>query len=460
MKIACIGAGGRYFIRPLGDVAVSEELHGSEIVLYDIDRERAEMMAGVARRFSDHAGAGLTVRCADQLADAVEGASFVLASIGGVGGAGALGYQQSPIHINDCLISARHGVYQIVGDTAGPAAMAAAFRSVPIYLNICREMEKRAPEAIMLNHANPMAVLCRAMNKYTSVRCVIGICHGVQAGIQYVAEVLKVQPQELDTVWIGTNHYYWFTRLCHRGKDVMDEFWRRIRARLPERQHEMCRELSEIYGYWLTYPSDDHAVEFYPFLAQVRDQDHLPYGMGEYGHGRDLMPYYAGQKTIEELRKQDLALSRKEMLRGYAEELDGAELPEASTDPVTGEGTARLMADIAQGRRAVHVLNIPNRGAVPNLPRHALMEVEAVTDSCGVRPLAMGEAPPVLEAMLRKRIAWHEHVVDAAVKGDRRLALQAMMLDEQAIPPDRAPALLEELLQNSKGMLPQFGLGE
>ena len=125
-----------------------------------------------------------------------------------------------------------------------------------------------------------------------------------------------------------------------------------------------------------------------------------------------------------------------------------------------GEGTARLIADIASGRRGVHILNVPNRGAVPNLPPEALLEVECVTDSSGVRPLYMDNAPPVLEAMLRKRIAWQELVVDAAVKGDRQLALQAMMLDEQAIPPDKSAALLDELLLNSKGMLPQFGLGE
>ena len=460
MKISCIGAGGRYFARPLGDFAISEDIHGSQIALYDLDFERAEIMAKLARRFSSEAGADLEISVGQSLAEAVEGSDFVLASIGGAGGSGTAGYYESPVHINDCVISARYGVPQIVGDTAGPAAMAAAFRSVPIYLNICREIERSAPGAVMLNHANPMAVLCRAMDKYSDVHSAIGICHGVQGGIRHAAQILEVEPRELDTVWIGTNHYYWFTRIYHKGADMLPELWKRVKDEEPARGRRMCGELSRIYGHWIAYQSDDHVIEFYPFLAQARTPDDMPYEMGEYGHGAHLQPFLKGETTIEELRKKDESVPREESIKEYQEQVLSTKLPEGHTDPVLGEGTAQLIADIATGRRGVHILNIPNRSAVPNLPPEALLEVEAVTDSCGVRPLYMGEAPLALEGLLRKRIAWQEMVVEAAVKGDRNLALQAMMLDEQAITPDKSADLLEELLNNSKGMLPQFGLGE
>ncbi|MDP6106942.1 MAG: hypothetical protein QGI33_00700, partial [Candidatus Brocadiia bacterium] len=145
MKIACVGAGGWFFAKRLGDVAVTEGLHGATIALYDIDRQKADMTARLARRFSDEAGAGLKVECASSLAEAVEGASFVLACVGGAGATGPGGYFESPTHIGDCAISARHGVYHIVGCTTGPVAMMAAFRCIPIYLDICREMERHAP---------------------------------------------------------------------------------------------------------------------------------------------------------------------------------------------------------------------------------------------------------------------------------------------------------------------------
>ena len=121
------------------------------------------------------------------------------------------------------MIPAKYGIYQLVGDTGGPAGMMMGLRSIPIYLSICREMEKRCPEVVVLNHSNPMAVLCRAMLKYTGIRKVIGICHGVQGGIMQTAELLGVEPEELEVVWIGTNHYYWFTRIRLHGKDVYPE---------------------------------------------------------------------------------------------------------------------------------------------------------------------------------------------------------------------------------------------
>ncbi|NCO36243.1 MAG: hypothetical protein AUJ92_17450 [Armatimonadetes bacterium CG2_30_59_28] len=456
MKILCVGGAGWYFARPIADFCVCEDLRGSEVAIYDIDRDRGQLMAGMGERLSETAEANLRFTVPASLAEAVDGSDFVLASIGGAGASGAAGYYESLVHLGDKVICAKRGVPQIVGDTAGPAAMAAAFRSVPIYLEICREIERRAPRAVMLNHANPMSVLCRAMVKYSSVRCVIGICHGVQGGVRHAAEILDIPPQELETVWIGTNHYYWFTRMCHKGKDVMPEFWEKARNRTPEPGRVLSADLSRVYGHWIVYPQDDHIIEFYPYLPQVEYPTNLPFGMSDAHFGRRMKSLYSGEETLEEVRQRDACVSRADMLRDYATRLDEVRLPENATDPILGEGTARLITDIATGRRNVHICNVPNQHAVANLPPDAVLEVEAVTDSMGVRPLWMGEAPLALEALLRKRIAWQELVVDAAVKGDRQLALQAMQVDETAIPPKESERLLGELLENSRGMLPTF----
>lgn len=456
MKIACLGGGGLYFTHPIGDFTACKEIHGSEIALYDLDRDRAELMAGMGRRLSRATGARLRFTNAKSLAAAVAGSDFVLASIGGIGGSGAKGYYESPIHLGDKLICARYGVPQIVGDTCGSAAMLAAFRSVPIYLDICRTIERRAPQAILINHANPMAVLCRAMNKYFAHLRIIGICHGVQGGIAHAAAILKVPPQELETVWIGTNHYYWFIRMRHRGADVLPRFWKLVRRRRPAPGNAMCADLSRVYGHWIVYPQDDHVIEFYPYLAQVKDPTRLPFGLSEHAFGKRLKPLYSGEESLADLRKSDRAVLRAAMLKEYARALAKIQPPKHATDPIRGEGTARLIADIAAGRRGIHICNVPNHGAVTNLPPEAVLEMETVTDSLGVRPVWMGEAPLPLEALLRKRIAWQELVADAAVKGDFRLALQAMQVDETAIPPRQSEKMLRELLANSRGRLPTF----
>lgn len=452
-KIVCLGGGSRYFSRVLADLVVTEGLSGSEITLYDIDMEKAEIMAQHGARLAKESGTNLRVRACKELAEAVDGADFAISSIGGAGKSVG-GVYDTTMHAQDMLIPARYGIYQIIGDTAGPAGMMMGLRSIPIYINICREMEKRCPEVVLLNHSNPMAILCRAMRKYTDIEHVIGICHGVQGGIMEVARILDVPPKELDTIWIGTNHYYWFTRVRHAGEDVYPELWRRIRERETPDGQILSTKLSEIYGYKITYPPDDHIIEFYPFLTQVLDAESIPYNLRKHVHGPNYTKLEVEEEPeISEGEKQE---RRQIQLGKYKEQLENINLPEEPSDPLSGEGIGTLIENIAVGRRKVHIVNIPNKGAIPNLPDHAIVEIEGVTDSCGVRGIYMGEAPLYLKGFLEKRIAWQELVVEAGVKGDRNLALQALLLDEMAIPPEKSEAMLDELLEASKEMLPQF----
>lgn len=452
-KIVCLGGGSRYFTGVLGDLAVTEGLASSEITLYDIDYEKSELMAQYGARLAEESGTGMTVRPCKDLADAVDGADFAISSIGGAGQSIG-GVYGTTMHVQDMLIPARYGIYQIIGDTTGPAGMMMGLRSIPIYLDICREMEKRCPEVVLLNHSNPMAILCRAMVKYSGIENVVGICHGVQGGIMEVAKILGVPPKELDTIWLGTNHYYWFTRIRHAGKDVYPDLWRTLAERDPPAGQIMTTKLSEIYGHRITYPPDDHVFEFYPFPAQVADAKSIPYGLIDHVHGTRYDELQLKEKPeISATEQQEM---RNNQLKEFEEALKKVSLPEKPSDPLIGEGIGTLIEDIALGRRQVHIVNIPNRGAIPNLPEDAVVEIDGVTDSCSVRGVYMGEAPIYLKGLLEKRIAWQELVVDAGVKGDRNLALQALLLDEMAIQPEKTEAMLDELLTASKEMLPQF----
>jgi alpha-galactosidase len=450
-KIVCLGGGSGYFIGALGDIAVAKGLAGSEIVLYDIDREKAEIMAKFGTRLAKESELGMTVRASKILSDAVDGADFALSSIGGAG-VSAGGVYGTATHIQDMLIPARYGIFQVVGDTGGPAGMMMGLRSIPIYVNICREMEKRCPEVILLNHSNPMAVLCRAMAKYTGIK-VIGICHGVQGGIMRIASMLNVKPSELDCVWIGTNHYHWFTRIRHKGKDVYPQVRQKLQERQSPKGEMMTQKLSQIYGHEIVYPPDDHAFEFYPFNARLSDVKDVPYGFG--GELKEQYAHLEKMASVK-LSKAEEKAQRENQLKKFTDELQKIKLPNKPSDPLTGEGIGSLMEAIALGRRQVQIVNIANDGAVPNLPNYANLEMEAVTDSCGVRGIHVGEAPLSLKGILEKRIAWQELVVDAGVKGDRNLALQALLLDEMAILPEKAEQMLPELLAASKDMLPQF----
>ena len=449
-KIVCLGAGSLYFKRAIADLLVSDGLSGSELVLFDIDQEKSTIMAAMGERLAREAGTGCSVRSAATLADAVDGADYALSSIGGSGASITPRVYMSYYHNADIRISARYGIQQLIADTCGPGAMMMAFRSVPAYIAMCREMEKRCPDAILFNHSNPMAVLCRAMHKHTDIQ-VVGVCHGVQGGIMEVAKVLELQPRDLDCLWIGTNHYYWLTRVAHLGRDLYPELRRRLAASdVPERAR-MSAKLSDIYGFRILYAPDDHVIEFYPFLAQVKG-------------GVDGLPENLAREARERFPTEDptppgtapSAETRDAFFAEYRKIVEQTSLPEQQSDTLTGEGIASVIGAIAAGRRQVCIANIANQGCIPNLPSTAEVEVEALTDSCGLRGLQMGEAPLHLKGILEKRFVWHELVADAAVKGDRNLALQALMVDEMAILPDKAEAMLDELLEASRDLLPQF----
>ena len=326
-----------------------------------------------------------------------------------------------------------------------------ALRSIPIYLSLCAEMEKRCPNVIVFNHSNPMAPLCRAMIKYTPIQNVIGICHGVQGGIMRIAQLLEVQPEELDVAWIGTNHFHWFMRIRLHGEDVYAKVMALTQAAATHPHEQMSWKLARAYGYCLAYPDDSHTVEFYPYLAQAKGFKHLPYGLRE-----QAKQFQADEEGDWPATAKEQAAYRAKALADFEQRLSHRDLPPPEVSFIRGEGIATLLEGIATGARQVRILNIPNRGMVPNLPDCAVLEAEAITDSCGARGIYVGEAPMVLKGLLEKRIAWQELVADAAATGDRRLALQALMTDEMAIRPELSEQMLDELLAASKDYLPQF----
>jgi alpha-galactosidase len=449
-KIVCLGGGSIYFHWGMVELVCQQELSGSQIMLYDLDAQKIEIVAAMTRRLIREAGTKMKVRTTTRLDEAVDGADFAVSSIGGSGAEITPDVYASRFHNADMRIPARYGIHQVIGDTAGPAGMMMALRAIPAYLKICRQMEKRCPRAILFNHSNPMAVLMRAMHKYTSINA-IGICHGVQGGIQQAASVLGVPAAELECTWIGTNHFYWFTRVLHKGRDIYDQLRQKIRTGAPE-DCRMAYGLSEIFGHVFVYASDDHVVEFFPFLAQTPGgQKGLP----------PALVKAAIEHSFDESKPTTRASTadRAAFFRQYRKLVDGVVLPPRelrSAGNTSGESVGGMMSAIVSGRRRVCIANIANRGSIPNLPPEAEVEVEAVTDSCGVRGVQMGDCPRVLKAILEKRFAWHELVADAAVTGDRQLALQALLIDEMAIWPDKARAMLDELLDASRELLPQF----
>ena len=449
VKIACLGAGSFYFPRPLGDLAIAEDLHGSEITLYDLDADKAGMMAGLGRRLAEEAGADFTIRATTTLDDAIDGADFAISSIGGSGAEVTRDVYHSYYHAADSWIAGRYGIYQPVGDTGGPCGMMMGLRSIPAYLDICAAMEKRCPGVVLLSHSNPMAILCRAMTKYSDIE-VVGICHGVQATIRQVGEMLGLPAAELKCTWVGTNHYYWVLRVEHGGEDVTARLTAAFEELGGRGSDDIAHRLSKIYGCKMGYPGAGHLVDFYGWLAHADSLEDMPHDLAA-----DARRHGFPEAMPEKHAPTDA--SRAEFYASYQKELDKVGLPAGgAVDHVSEEGVARMISAMSSGRSEEFIVNVANDGTVANLPDTALVEVAAVTRGRGLVADPVGECPIAAKGILEKRFAWHELVVDAARTGNRNTALQAMMLDETAIHPDRAEDLLDELLEASRDMLPQF----
>ena len=450
VKIVCLGGGSLYFTRVLPDLLLTDDLNGSEIVLYDIDNAKVERMAHFGRMLAEKQGSKCTIRSTTNVENAVDDADFLISSLGGSGASHSSHVHVSYYHRSDITIPLKYGIHQIVGDTCGPAGMMMALRLMPVYMQICGEIERRCPKAILFNHSNPMAILCRAIKKHTDVN-VIGICHGVQHGVGHVSKILEIPLEEIEFTWIGTNHYYWFTRIIHQGKDMYPELTRRLAEYTNLEGTQLSTKLSRIYGYQIVYPKDDHIWEFYPFATRVRGMNNLPYGLMK--SARDHGFVTENHDSEKPAFKQD---QREAFINEYQEALDQTQISEKQDNTITGEGMGAILSAITHSRRELAIVNIPNHGLVSNLPLEAIIEVEGVTDSFGVRGIQVGEAPLYLKGLLEKRFAWQELVADAAVKGDKNLALQALLLDEMAILPEEAENMLDEMMAASNNLLPQF----
>ena len=428
-KIVFLGAGSAFFEGVLGETALAKGLEGSEIILYDPDRPAARTMEGVGRRLMEEAGTSIKLRVSRSLAEALDGADCCISSVGVHG-------PSFKYHKLDQDIPARFGIYQTTGDTAGPGGLSQGLRIIPIFMEIAREMEKRCPGAVLLNHSNPMAQICRAMNKFTRIRT-IGFCHGVHGTVSYIAQMLGVPEEELEVVTGGVNHMSWVLSISHRGRDMYPELRENVQEHLKDPAHIFAHALFLALD---IYPlnNDRHIIEFFPFLHGAKGKDKLPYRI-QY-RGTSLAARTKARKENDARRKA--RASGKEPVR----------LPEK----LSPEAMGALIEAWARGETVVRIVNVENARAITNLPDWAVVEVQASIGPAETRPVHVGELPPAAARWTVARVYQHELLVDAAVSGDRKKALQALVSDEQIVSLDEAEKILDALVKAQGERLARF----
>jgi alpha-galactosidase len=421
-KIVVIGAGSLVFASRLTvDILSVPELADSTLVYVDIDANALELIKGFAEQLiAQHKLPARVVITTDRR-PALVGADYVITTYR-VGGAAATTF--------DLQIPLKYGIDQAVGDTIGPGGVFYGQAHIPLMIAICRDMEELCPDAWLLNHTNPMAMLCWAVNRATGIKNV-GLCHSVQHTSEQLAGHIGVPYAEVDYWVAGINHMAWFLRFTWQGQDA----YPRLRQRLaewdqangdaglavadhPENPYygddpwpwdSVRRELFRQFGYYVT-ESTAHLSEYLPYFRR----------------NASLLQQYAlkGQSLAAfEQRWQTRRQRQNERLRRQA---SGEELIPLER---TSEYSSSIIESIETGRICRVNVNLRNTELITNLPTDCVVEVPCLVDRLGVHPCFVGNLPPQLAALNRSNINVQEMAVQAALTGSRDALYQAVALD-------------------------------
>jgi 6-phospho-beta-glucosidase len=420
-KIAVIGGGSSYTPELIdGFIQNEPNLQVGEIVLYDIDQERLDIVGGMAQRMVQYAEMDTKVTLSTNRPQAVEGAKFVLSSMR-VG--------KMPARILDEKIPLK---YDVIGqETTGPGGTFKAFRTIPVTLDIARDMEKYAPDAWYINFTNPSGIMTEAIFKHTNLH-VVGLCNNPINMIAGMAEIFLVEPRDVFLEWVGLNHVNWIRKVYIKGKDMTQTLMDNLENfaendEMPHLEPDLIRTLGVIPTYYLQY--------YYYHPARLAEAKAAEKTRGELvlEVENDLLKKYADPTVL--VKPEELAK------RG------GARYSEAAVNLILS-----LMLD----RRDVQIVVTRNGDSISDLPQDASVEVPCVVGAHGVTPLVMGKLPDSIRTLCQQAKAWESATVKAAVSGSRKDAVLAML--QNPLVPDypTAVALVNEMLEAHKEFLPQF----
>ena len=426
-KVAFIGAGSTVFARNLTvDLLSFDALRDStELALMDIDEERLRTSELVARRIGDHFGADTTITATTDRRAALDGADYVVTMMQ-VGG-------YRPATITDFEVPRRFGLRQTIADTLGVGGIMRGLRTIPVLLDMCREMEELCPDALLLQYVNPMVSNCWAIAEATSIE-VVGLCHSVQGTIKQLARDLDVPPHELDYLCAGINHVAFYLRLEQHGQDV----YPRLREVTPPDWNRVRYAVLEHFGYFVT-ESSEHFAEYSPwFIKDGRD---------------DLVERFNVPLDLYLARCEDQIAEWHE-LRAKLEH--GGELEIRRSD----EYGAFIVNAIETGEPFTFNGNVPNRGhLIEDFAEDAVVEVPVVADADGLHPRRVGRLPPQLAGIIRTNLTVHELVARAALERRRDHVYHAAMLDPHTgadLALHEIHELVDELLAAHGDLIPEL----
>ncbi len=453
IQIAYIGGGSRGWAWTfMTDLALEEQISGT-IRLYDIDQKAAETNEIIGNHLMSRpeAKGNWKFETKTSLKDALEGTDFVVISIL----PGTFDEMESDVHLPERL-----GIYQSVGDTAGPGGMIRALRTIPMFVEIAEAIKQYSPKAWVINYTNPMSLCVKTLYHVFPEIKAFGCCHevfGTQKVLKGICEeetgITGIDWHDIYVNVLGINHFTWFSSASYKGIDLFPVYRDYIKKHFEEGYqlagenwmnssfkcaNRVKMDLFNRYG-WIAAAGDRHLAEFMPGDEYLKDPE-------------TVASWKFGLTTVA-WRKADLKqrLERSHRLASGQEEM--------TLEP-TGEEGILLVKALCGLCRTVSNVNIPNQALqIPNLPADALVETNAVFERDAIRPIVAGEIKEDVKALVMPHIENHELILKAALTCDKELVVKAFLNDPLVKGKHCAEkdvrALVDDMLQNTMAYLPE-----
>jgi alpha-galactosidase len=434
-KITFIGAGSFGFTRTLvRDILTFPRMADATLCLMDINPDRLAYIRKAVERIVKEGKYPAKVEATQDRRAALEGANAVLCTIlaGGV-----------EVWRHDIEIPKKYGVDTNVGDTRGPSGVFRALRTIPVMLDICRDMEQVCPDAILLNYTNPMAMLCRAMQRETRVK-VTGLCHSVQGTAAMLAKWIGAPYEEIDYVSAGINHQAWYITYDWKGRDAYPLIRKAIERPEVYNEEQVRNEMFLHLGYYVT-ESSGHNSEYNWWFRKRQDL------IEKYcTHSTGWNPGVYAYILDEYMKREDTWKNEIETWLADPKPLDlarGKEYAASIINAYLGGEPFRFHG------------NVKNRQLITNLPPDVCVEVPVYADRQGFNPIPVGALPPQCAALNNVSVAVEEMAVDACMTGNPTEVFHAIAYDPltaAVLSLAEIRQMVNEMLEKNRGHLPTF----
>ncbi|MFX3635036.1 MAG: alpha-glucosidase/alpha-galactosidase [Candidatus Pristimantibacillus sp.] len=438
-KITFIGAGSIGFTRGLlRDLLAVEEFSNIEIAFTDINAHNLEMVTELCQRDIRENGLSIKIQSTTDRRVALKDAKYVICTIR-VGGLEAFA--------TDVDIPLKYGIDQCVGDTLCAGGIMYGQRGIAEMLHICRDIrEVAAQDVLLLNYANPMAMMTWACNTYGGVRT-LGLCHGVQGGHGQIAEAFGLKQEEVDIICAGINHQTWYIQIKHKGEDLTGKLLEAFEKHPDFSRTEKVRiDMLRRFGYYST-ESNGHLSEYVPWYRKRPEEINDWIDLNSWINGETggyLRICTEGRNWFE----TDFPNWMKDPANEFKSELR------------SHEHGSYIIEALETGRVYRGHFNVINNGVIANLPADAVIEAPGYVDRNGISMPTVGDLPLGAAAVCNVSISVQRLAVKAAVNGDDLLLRQAFMMDPlvgAVCNPKEIWQMVDEMLVAQEQWLPQYG---